>query len=251
MTCTIPHPPQRADCNVAVPVIGTSDGLPICGLGTVGILAMGIENGLIAPTASGHLSVDAPAGKIEVSCRRDGRLAEAMRLTSVRSALPAEGLTADVPGLGGVAVDVARGGNVCAIVEPQGNSRDMADFTACALIRHPPRPRAALNAAYDFVHPDRPAIGGLSHILWPAPPIAPGARACKAAYDRDKAIERSPCGTGAAARMAQDVTRGRLSLGGHFGTPPSSVRTSRAVSRPQRPSRNEPRSSLPMQAGHA
>jgi 4-hydroxyproline epimerase len=113
-------------------------------------------------------------------------------------------------------VDVAYGGNFYAIVEPQTNFRDMADHTAGELIGWSPKLRAALNAKYEFVHPEHPAIRGLSHIQWTGAARDPHAHARNAVFYGDKAIDRSPCGTGTSARMAQLAAKGKLNVGDEF-----------------------------------
>ena len=141
---------------------------------------------------------------------------EEVRLVNVPGYLHAEGLTAEVEGLGEIAVDVAYGGNFYAIVEPQARFRDMADHTAGELIGWSRLLRAALNAKYEFVHPEHPAIRGLGHIQWTGAPTVAGAHARNAVFYGDKAIDRSPCGTGTSARMAQLAAKGRLGVGDEF-----------------------------------
>ena len=141
---------------------------------------------------------------------------EEVRLTNVPGFLYAEGLTAEVDGLGEIVVDVAYGGNFYAIVDPQKNFRDIADHAAGDLVAWSPRLRAALNAKYDFTHPEHPEIRGLSHILWTGAPTVAGAHARNAVFYGEKAIDRSPCGTGTSARMAQLAARGRLKAGDEF-----------------------------------
>ncbi|MDX5349829.1 MAG: 4-hydroxyproline epimerase [Paracoccaceae bacterium] len=216
MSGSILYPPTRPDCDVAVLFIETSGCLPMCGHGTIGTITMGIENGLITPRTPGRLSIDAPAGKVDIEYRQEGRFVEEVRLTNVPAFLYAEGLTAEVEGLGEIVVDVAYGGNFYAIVEPQKNFRDMADHTAGELIGWSPKLRAALNAKYDFTHPEHAAITGLSHILWTGKPTVDGAHARNAVFYGDKAIDRSPCGTGTSARMAQLAAKGKLRVGDEF-----------------------------------
>ncbi|MBY0350612.1 4-hydroxyproline epimerase [Tabrizicola sp.] len=216
MSGSILYPPTREDCDVGVLFIETSGCLPMCGHGLIGTVTMGIENGLISPREPGRLAVDAPAGRVEVSYIQDGRFVEEVRLTNVPGFLYAEGLTAEVEGLGEVVVDVAYGGNFYAIVEPQKAFRDMADHTAGELVGWSPKLRAALNAKYEFVHPEHPAIRGLSHILWTGKPTVPGAHARNAVFYGEKAIDRSPCGTGTSARMAQLAAKGKLAVGDEF-----------------------------------
>ena len=216
MSGSILYPPTREDCDVGVLFIETSGCLPMCGHGLIGTVTMGLENGLITPREPGRLAVDAPAGRVEVSYIQDGRFVEEVRLTNVPGFLYAEGLTAEVEGLGEVVVDVACGGNFYAIVEPQKAFRDMADHTAGELVGWSPKLRAALNAKYEFVHPEHPAIRGLSHILWTGKPTVPGAHARNAVFYGEKAIDRSPCGTGTSARMAQLAAKGKLAVGDEF-----------------------------------
>jgi len=92
----------------------------------------------------------------------------------------------------------------------------MADHSASELVGWSPRLRAALNAKYAFVHPEHPEINGLSHIQWTGKPTKTAAHARNAVFYGDKAIDRSPCGTGTSARMAQLAARGRLKVGDDF-----------------------------------
>ncbi|MGP9805372.1 4-hydroxyproline epimerase [Paracoccus sp. NSM] len=216
MSGAILYPPTRPDCEVGVLFIETSGCLPMCGHGTIGTITMALENGLITPRQPGRLSIDTPAGKVDITYTRPDRFVEEVRLTNVPSYLHAEGLTAHVEGLGEIVVDVAYGGNFYAIVDPQKNFRDIADHTAGQLIGWSPLLRRALNEKYEFVHPEHPQIAGLSHILWTGAPTQPGAHARNAVFYGDKAIDRSPCGTGTSARMAQMAAKGRLAVGDEF-----------------------------------
>ncbi|WP_417579528.1 4-hydroxyproline epimerase [Pelagibacterium sp.] len=216
MSGSILYPPTRSDCEVAVLFIETSGCLPMCGHGTIGTITMAIENGLITPREPGKLSIETPAGKVDITYRQEGRFVEEVRLTNVASFLHAEGLTAEIEGFGELTVDVAYGGNFYAIVEPQKRFDDMADFTAAELIGLSPKLRKALNEKYEFVHPEHPQISGLSHIQWTGRPTQDGASARNAVFYGDKAIDRSPCGTGTSARMAQLAAKGKLGVGDEF-----------------------------------
>jgi len=216
MSGSILYPPTREDCDVGVLFIETSGCLPMCGHGTIGTVTTAIENGLVRPRTPGTLRLDTPAGLVVAEYRQEGRFVEEVKLTNVPAFLHAEGLTAEVEGLGELTVDVAYGGNFYAIVEPQPGFRDMADFTAGQLVGFSPKLRAALNAKYTFTHPEKPDIRGLSHILWTGAPKHPEATARNAVFYGDKAIDRSPCGTGTSARMAHWAAKGRLKEGETF-----------------------------------
>lgn len=216
MSGSILYPPTREDCDVGVLYIETSGCLPMCGHGTIGTVTTAIEHGLVTPKTPGVLRLDTPAGLVIAEYRQEGRFVEEVRLTNVPSFLYKTGLTAEVDGLGEVTVDVAYGGNFYAIVEPQTAFRDMADHRALDLVGWSPKLRAALNAKYDFVHPEKPEITGLSHILWTGAPTVEGATARNAVFYGDKAIDRSPCGTGTSSRMAHWAARGDLTVGDSF-----------------------------------
>ena len=216
MSGSILYPPTREDCDVGILFIETSGCLPMCGHGTIGTVTMGIEHGLIKPKTPGMLRLDTPAGLVTAEYRQVGDYVEEVRITNVPSFLYAEGLTVECPQLGEIKVDVAYGGNFYAIVEPQVNYRDMADYSAGDLIAWSPVVRQRLNEKYSFVHPENPGINRLSHMLWTGAPTVEGAHGRNAVFYGDKAIDRSPCGTGTSARMAQLHAKGKLKAGDDF-----------------------------------
>ncbi|MEQ8657378.1 MAG: 4-hydroxyproline epimerase [Hyphomicrobiales bacterium] len=215
MSGSILYPPTREDCDTAILFIETSGCLPMCGHGTIGTVTMMIERGLVTPKVPGTVRLDTPAGLVVAEYRQEGDYVEEVKLTNVPAFLHSEGLSATVKGLGEVVVDVAYGGNFYAIVDPQSAFNDIADVSAGDLLRWSPLLRAALNAKYSFEHPEQPAIKGLSHILWTGKPTGE-ATARNAVFYGDKAIDRSPCGTGTSARMAQWAAKGRLKIGEPF-----------------------------------
>ncbi|WP_027037234.1 4-hydroxyproline epimerase [Mesorhizobium ciceri] len=216
MSGSILYPPTREDCDIAILFIETSGCLPMCGHGTIGTVTMAIEHGLIKPKTPGVLRLDTPAGLVIAEYKQVGDYVEEVRITNVPSFLHAEGLTVECPGLGEITVDVAYGGNFYAIVEPQKNYRDMADYSAGDFIAWSPVVRQRLNEKYSFVHPENPGINRLSHMLWTGAPTVDGADARNAVFYGDKAIDRSPCGTGTSARMAQLHAKGKLKAGDGF-----------------------------------
>lgn len=210
------YPSTREDCDIAILFIETSGCLPMCGHGTIGTITFAIEHGLVQPKTPGVLRLDTPAGVVIAEYRQEGAHVEEVRITNVPSFLYTSDLEVDCPELGRLKVDVAYGGNFYAIVDAQENFRDMADYTAADFTRWSPVIRERLNAAHKFVHPDQPSISGLSHVMWTGGPTAPGLSARNAVFYGDKAIDRSPCGTGTSARMAQLHAKGRLGVSQDF-----------------------------------
>lgn len=216
MSGAILYPPTRPDCDIAFLFIETSGCLPMCGHGTIGTVTMALERGLVTPREPGLLRIDTPAGLVEARYVMDGDYVESVRLTNVPAFLHSTELTAEVEGLGEIVADVSYGGNFYAIIEPQKNFPGLEHVNPSDILRWSPKVRAAFRAKYEFIHPENPAINGLSHVLWTGTPTHPEAHAKNAVFYGDKAIDRSPCGTGTSARMAQWAAKGKLKVGDDF-----------------------------------
>ncbi|MCC7046765.1 MAG: 4-hydroxyproline epimerase [Alphaproteobacteria bacterium] len=216
MSGSILYPATRPDCDVAILFIEVSGCLPMCGHGTIGTVTTALEHGLATARDPSKLVLDTPAGVVTAYVKRDGRFVEEVRIHNVSSYLAMTGVKVDCPGLGEIVVDISYGGNFYAIVEPQKNFADMADFTAGDILRLSPVLRQALNKAIAPQHPEDPTIRGVSHIMWTGKPKAKGAHARNAVFYGEKGIDRSPCGTGTSARMAQLAARGKLKKGDEF-----------------------------------
>ncbi|MGE0239087.1 MAG: 4-hydroxyproline epimerase, partial [Parvibaculaceae bacterium] len=196
--------------------IETSGALPMCGHGTIGTETQINEQGQDTPKTEGVLSVDTPAGLVEAHYEKTGDHVERVRIVNVPSFLLGRSYPVAVDGLGELNVDVAYGGNFYAIVEAQENYRDLAEVSLADLLRWSPRLRAAFNARHQIVHPENPAIDRLTHVLWTGRAQTPRGTARNAVFYGDKAIDRSPCGTGTSARMAQLEATGRFRQGSDF-----------------------------------
>ncbi len=196
--------------------IETSGCLPMCGHGTIGTVTAAIEEGLIVPQTPGCLLLETPAGTVKANYRMEAGKVVAVKITNVPSFLYKEGLEVTCPELGTLQVDVAYGGNFYAILEVQENFGGIEHHTADELIRWSRSIRSRLNEQHQFVHPHDERIAGLSHVLWTGTPLAATSHARNAVFYGDKAIDRSPCGTGTSARMAQWTAKGKLKSGDAF-----------------------------------
>jgi 4-hydroxyproline epimerase len=210
------YPPCREECDVGILFIEVSGCLPMCGHGTIGSVTFALEHGLVQPREEGVLRLDAPAGPVAAAYEREGRHVERVRITNVPSYLALSEVRVDCPELGELAVDISYGGNFYAIVDPQPNYPGLDGISAGDILRLSPVLRRLLNETVEVVHPDDPTIRGVSHIQWTGPARAKGAHGRNAVFYGDKAIDRSPCGTGTSARMAQLAAYGRLGEGDAF-----------------------------------
>ena len=218
MSGSILYPPHNPDNDFAILFIETSGCLPMCGHGTIGTITIAIEEGLIVPKTPGKIKMEAPAGLVHIEYQQTGEKVDWVKLTNVKSYLAAEGLLVDCPELGEIVFDVAYGGNFYAIVDPQENFSGIHDFTASQIIQYSQVVRDRINAKYPnlFIHPENETIRDVTHMLWTGNPIDTSSSGRNAVFYGDKAIDRSPCGTGTSARLAQLHAKGQLKTGEPF-----------------------------------
>jgi len=210
------YEPHAAENDVAVLFIETSGCLPMCGHGLIGTLTILLEENLIQPKDAGRIKVETPAGLVIASYQKEEEKVSSIQFTNVPAFLAASELEVDCSGLGKLIVDVSYGGNFYAIVDIQKNFKGIAHYTAGQLIEWSRELRKKINEQHSFHHPLDKKINGCSHVLWAGEPTQAGSTASNAVFYGDKAIDRSPCGTGTSARMAQWFAKGRLKVGDTF-----------------------------------
>lgn len=216
MSGALLQPPTRPDADWGVVYIEVSGFLPMCGHGTIGVATVLVETGMVEVTEPETIvRLDTPAGLVEARVAvRDGA-AEHVTLRNVASFALRRDAVVAVPGLGDVRYDMAYGGNFYAItdLEPLGVPFDRArkqDILRAGLAI-----MEAINDTDRPVHPADPLIGGCKHVQF----LAPGS---DAGHSRNAMaihpgwFDRSPCGTGTSARMAQLHARGELPLHTEF-----------------------------------
>ena len=210
-----PHDPQN---DFAILFIETSGCLPMCGHGTIGTITIAVEEGLVTPKVPGKIRMEAPAGLVEIEYQQTNKKVDWVKLTNVKSYLAAEQLTVVIDDLGEITFDVSYGGNFYAIVDPQENFKGVHEYLASALIKFSQEARRKINNKYPnrFIHPENDTIRDVSHMLWTGNPIDHTSSGRNAVFYGDKAIDRSPCGTGTSARMAQLHAKGKLQKGENF-----------------------------------
>lgn len=216
MSGSILYPPSNPANDIGILFIETSGCLPMCGHGTIGTVTMMLEEGLVTPKTKGKLRLETPAGLVQVTYQQKGPKISTVKLTNIPSFLYKEGLEVACPDLGKLTVDVSYGGNFYAIIDPQENFEGVHKHTAAQLINWSRIIRERLNTIESFKHPLSPEINGLSHILWTGDVVNPASDGRNAVFYGDKAIDRSPCGTGTSARLAQLFAKDKLKEGDSY-----------------------------------
>ncbi|MFI0408774.1 proline racemase family protein [Actinomadura sp. 3N508] len=216
MSGAILQQPTRPDADWGVVYIEVSGFLPMCGHGTIALATVLVETGMVEVTEPETIvRLDAPAGLVEARVAvREGR-AENVTLRMVPSFLLERDAAVDVPGLGEVRYDMAYGGNFYAITELDALGLPFDRSRKDDILRAGLAIMAAINETNPPEHPEDPGVSGCKHVQF----LAPGS---DAAHSRNAMaihpgwFDRSPCGTGTCARMAQLHGRGELPLNTGF-----------------------------------
>jgi proline racemase len=212
MSGAILQPPTRSDADWGVLYIEVSGCLPMCGHGTIGVATVLIESGMVEVTEPvTQVRLDTPAGLVVVDVAVSNGRAEHVTLRNVASYSHALDAAVDVPGLGKVTYDLAYGGNFYAILplEQLGIPFDRAE--KARILKAGLDIMDAINATDRPVHPLDPGIHSCKHVQFTAPGMD-GADSRNAMAIHPGWFDRSPCGTGTSARMAQLHARGELAL---------------------------------------
>ncbi|RDJ98554.1 4-hydroxyproline epimerase [Paraburkholderia lacunae] len=216
MSGTIFYLPLSANADFSLLFIETSGCLPMCGHATIGSISFALEAGLIVPKQPGTVVVDVPAGQVTARYEMDGERVASVRFTNVPSFLLHRDVEITLPQLGKLSVDIAYGGNFYPIVEVQENYPGCEHFAPEVLLEWGRDMQRLVNEAIDVIHPDYPQIRGVRHCMWTGRPVAEDADGRSVVIAGESLIDRSPCGTGSSARVAQRYARGLLAEGESF-----------------------------------
>ncbi|MFK8397793.1 4-hydroxyproline epimerase [Pseudomonas sp. BGr12] len=216
MSGTLFYPPVSAEADFSLLFIETSGCLPMCGHATLGSITFALESGLIEPRTTGEVVVDVPAGQVRARYQLDDGKVSSVRFTNVPSFLLHRDLTIHLPALGDLRLDIAYGGNFYPIIEPQPNYPGCVHFTPQQLLEWGREVQQLVNREFDIVHPEDPSIRGVKHCMWSGSPLAADSDGRSVVIAGDSLVDRSPCGTGTSARVAQRHARGVLQPGGVF-----------------------------------
>ena len=213
MSGAIIQPPLRQDADWGVVFIETTGCLPMCGHGTIGVATVLVETGMVKvsePVTT--LRLEVPAGLVTAEVEVETGRAKSVTLEMVPSFALALDQVVEVPGYGPVSLDIAYGGNFFAILPAASLGLSVERAFARELIDAGLAIMHAVNQQFEPVHPLSPTIRGCQHVSLLADDAA-ARRSPHAMVIHPGWIDRSPCGTGTCARMAQLHARGELGLG--------------------------------------
>lgn len=213
MSGAILQPPTRPDADWGVLFIEVSGYLPMCGHGTIGVATVLVETGMVTVTEPvTTVRLETPAGLVVVDVAVSDGVARHVTFRNVPAFSERLDAPLEVPGFGSIRYDLAYGGNFYAIVQLDDyglpfDKKAKNEITAAGLAT-----MRAINATDEPVHPEDDRIRGVRHVYF----AAPGSNASHSRHAMSIHpgwFDRSPCGTGTSARLAQLHARGELEIG--------------------------------------
>ncbi|HLZ61350.1 MAG TPA: proline racemase family protein [Ktedonosporobacter sp.] len=206
-------PPCDPEADLGILFIDVQGYLPMCGHGTIAICTVAIETGLVAPVEPiTRITLDTPAGRVVAEATVEQGRVKAVKFRNVPAFLYRKDAIVDVPGVGSLMLDIAYGGNFYNILPVEAVGLTVERSNARALIDCGMRIMDAVREQVHIQHPLEPGIDEIKHTIFTAAPHTPEAHARNAVVIAPGTLDRSPCGTGTSARMAQLFTRGQLPL---------------------------------------
>ncbi|KAA0969363.1 hypothetical protein FPY71_12465 [Aureimonas fodinaquatilis] len=193
--------------------LGSYKYLEMCGHASIGLAITLDHMGLIAPNAEGRASVtvEVPAGVITLEVRYDGSSPQSVTLRNVPAFVAGNGTVAD----GGrqLAYDVVYGGNWYAIVRADDAEIDLVPSGVGNAMATGARLKALINAdiaAGKVVGAKQPVD---SLLFYRNENDADRLISRQLIVLESNKFDRSPCGTGTSARLAQLIARGEIAFG--------------------------------------
>jgi proline racemase len=217
MSGSVILPPTDPGADLGVVFIEVSGCLPMCGHGTIGTCTVAIETGLVrAVEPITHLKLDTPAGRVLAEATVQNGRVKKVKIQNVPAFLYRRDAQVDVPGFGRLTLDIAFGGNFYSILPAEAVGLTLERKKARALIDAGMKVMEAVETQIPLQHPLNPGIKEIKHTMFTGPADVEGAHAKNTVVVYPGTLDRSPCGTGTSARMAQLFERKKLGLNQDF-----------------------------------
>lgn len=215
--CNVILPPTVPEADAGFVIMEQVEYPPMSGTNTICVVTVLIETGMVpAVEPITRLKLDTPAGLVSVEAEVVNGKVRRVTFRNVPAFATHLDAPLEVPGLGTVIVDVAYGGMFYVIADAATLGFHLTPDEARDIARTSEMIRAAAREQLPVVHPENPAISGVSISQISGEPSRAGVDRKNAVVvdtgARAGVLDRSPCGTGTCAKMAVLHAKGKLPL---------------------------------------
>lgn len=208
-------PPATPGADLGVLFMHNEGWSTMCGHGVIAVVTMAIETGLIEVKEDNQkLIIDCPCGPVTAYAKCNGLEVESVSFENVPSFVYRKDFPVRIDGLE-FNVDISYGGAFYAVVDTQKfglkvNAKDLHNLQVLGdKIKH------YIESKVDVRHPEED-ISGIYGTIFSDEPNDNKADLRNVTVFADKQVDRSPCGSGTAARVATLYSRGELKQGEKF-----------------------------------
>jgi proline racemase len=185
----------------------------LCGHATIGAVVSLVETGALkAPEGESVITVDTPSGPMDAHTRVENGLVVSVAIDMVPSFVFDTGLPLEIDGYGRISVDLVCVGGFFAMVAASEIGIELAAQNSGQLIPLGMAIIEAANRAFRVHHPQRPEVTSVDVTEFYEE--APGTHQGRGVVIYGEShMDRSPCGTGTAAKITLRHHRGELEPG--------------------------------------
>jgi proline racemase len=198
-------PPNDDGAHLGVVFFHNAGYSTACGHGTIALVTWALDEGVVERCeGENRVVVDVPSGRLETVATVERGRVRSVRFRNVPSFVWSEGVEA-----AGVVVDVAFGGAFYATLQERVESTELPRLIELGReIKH------AIEAEHEIVHPVEPELRDVYGVIfWQEEGAGPPLTQRNVTVFADGEVDRSPCGSGTSARLAQLDRSGRLPRG--------------------------------------
>lgn len=185
---------------------------PHCGHGVIALATAAVELGWVERISpETRVGIDAPCGFIEAFVEWDGKRTGTVRFVNVPSFIFKRDVTIVTPTFGKVTGDIAYGGATYFYVDGRPHDIAICETDVQKVMQFGYEIKTAVNEAMPVIHPEIPEFNDVYGVMVYGAPRHEGSTQANCCVYADRAIDRSPTGSGTAGRVAQLYLRGELS----------------------------------------
>ena len=187
--------------------------VPMCGHGSIAIAKYLVETGqarVVEPVT--HVRLDTHAGLVNMSVRVSAGKVKEITLRNVESFSYMRDVTVSTEQFGKVKTDIAYGGSLYAIVSAKDFGLNIIPEEAGKIVEYGEILRKAIQEQVRMKHPKDGSLMKVLYIQFTGPPTNPKADMKNVVVVAPAGLDRSPCGTGTSARMADLFAKGKMKV---------------------------------------
>jgi proline racemase len=212
-------PPSIPEADLGIIFMESGGYLNMCGHGTIGVATVALEIGLLKKNEPiTKMIFETPAGLIEVFAKIENGNIINVTFRNVTSFLFKEGIKLNIPNYNKkIVLDIAFGGNFFALVNIKQLNIDISKDNIDKLTQIGMAILKTINQEIKLSHPEKPEINTIDLVeFYDDSKFLYNATIRNIVIFGEGSIDRSPCGTGTCAKMAELYSKGKIGINQNF-----------------------------------